>query len=166
MSKKIKMLLIKNITIFILYFLLFAAIPNLYFEMPRIRLASVLSLIVFFDMSYIYGVSLAIILINFFSPLGTCDYILSSFLNILLLLISAKYIFPKCNYSVFKSSLIIIISGLGSVVAMKIHYFEKINIISKLLHTFAGDFIVLSMFGSLIFYSIRDTKIFKYITRK
>lgn len=166
MNKKIKILLIKNIIIFILYFLLFIAIPNLYFEMPRIRLASVLSLIVLFDMSYIYGVSLAIVIINFFSPLGVCDYIISSILSIVALLIATKYIFPKCNYSVFKSSLVMIIAGIGSVIAMSVHYIEEINIISKILHTFAGDFIVLSLFGSLLFYSIRDTKIFKLITKK
>ena len=133
--------------------------------MPRIRLASLLSLVVLFDISYFYGISLAIIVVNLFSPLGVVDYFLSSILNISMLYIATKYIFPKKN-SVFVSSLVIVISGISSVIAMSNHYVERINIVSKLLHTFAGDFLVLSMFGSLLFYTIRDSKIFKYITNK
>lgn len=161
MDKKVRVLLIKNITIFLLYFLLYLALPNFYFDMPRIRIAMVLSLIVLFDFSYFYGVSLAILVVNLFSSIGISDIILSSLLTISSIYIASKYVFKK---SVFKASLLIVLASIGSVIAMKIHYAVPFNLVSKLLHSLAGDFMVLSLFGSLLFYTIKDTKLFKLIT--
>lgn len=166
MNKNLKVLLLKNIAIFSIYFILFLLFPNFYFEMPRVRLASVVGLIVLFDLSYIYGTGLAIFVINLFSPLGVTDYIFSSLLNIASIYVAAKYIFPRCKNSVFIASLIIVASSFTSVIAMDAHYIEPINFTSKLLHTLAGDFMVLSLYGSLLFYAIRDSKIFKFITKK
>lgn len=161
MDKKIRILLIKNITIFLLYFLLYLALPNFYFDMPRVRIAMVLSLVVLFDFSYFYGVSLAIFVVNLFTSIGISDIILSSLITISSIYIASKYIFKK---SVFKASLLIVMASIGSVIAMKIHYNVPFNFISKMLHSLAGDFMVLSLFGSLLFYTIKDTKIFKIIT--
>ena len=133
MNAKVKTLLIKNISIFLLYILLYLLLPNFYFEMPRVRIAMVLSLIVLFDFSYIYGISAAILGVNIFSSIGIFDVIVSA--------------------------------SISSAIAMKVHYNIEFNFISKLLHCLGGDFMVISLFGSLLFYVIRDTKIFKIITK-
>ncbi len=162
MNAKVKTLLIKNISIFLLYILLYLLLPNFYFEMPRVRIAMVLSLIVLFDFSYIYGISAAILGVNIFSSIGIFDFIVSSIVTILSIFIASKYVFKK---SVFKASLVIVLASISSAIAMKVHYNIEFNFISKLLHCLGGDFMVISLFGSLLFYVIRDTKIFKIITK-
>ena len=87
---------------------------------------------------------------------------LQSIVTILSIFIASKYVFKK---SVFKASLVIVLASISSAIAMKVHYNIEFNFISKLLHCLGGDFMVISLFGSLLFYVIRDTKIFKIITK-
>ena len=116
----------------------------------QFRLAEILMLLIFFRKDYLIGLSVGCFLANLFGPLGYIDALIGTLATILsgLAIAYSKRLFVATLYPV-------IINGL--IIGAELYFFQELPIPYPLAALFVmiGQFVVISIFGFIVFDKLR-----------
>jgi uncharacterized membrane protein len=119
----------------------------------QFRVAEILILLVFFRKDYIIGLTFGCFIANLFSPLGIYDALFGTLATLLsvILIAYSKRLFVATLYPV-------IINGL--VVGAELYFLFDLPFWTSALTVVLGEFVVVSIFGYVIFTRLKDNDYF------
>lgn len=142
----------------------YAALTLLFISMSfygvQFRIAEVLTLLVFIDRRYIYGLTLGCFIANLGSPLGPIDVAVGTLATVIALLLISKT----------KNLLVAtlwpaIVNGL--MIGLMLYYLLDLPLFITSAQVFFGEFVVVTIFGYIIFSRIlRDRKLVEILKFK
>ncbi len=119
----------------------------------QFRIAEVLILLAFFRKDYVIGVTIGCFIANLFGPLGIVDAIFGTLATLFsgLLIAFSKHLFVATLFPVVIN---------GFVVGAELYFLEGLPFWLTSLFVAIGEFVVVSIFGYLIFTRLRKQEFF------
>ena len=152
MNKSIKRI-IRLAIVTALYVVLTVVLSFISYGNIQFRVAEILILLCFFRKDYAISLVLGCLIANFFSPLGMADIIfgtLATLASVLCIIYSKK---------LFVASIFPVIFN-GLIVGLELYYVLELPFIISALEVAIGEFVVVVIFGNIIFSKLRKNKEF------
>lgn len=152
MNKNIKRI-IRLAVVTALYVVLTVVLSFISYGNIQFRVAEILILLCFFRKDYAISLVLGCLIANFFSPLGMADIIFGTLASLasVLCIIYMKRLFVASIFPVLFN---------GLIVGLELYYVLELPFIISALEVAIGEFVVVVIFGNIIFTKLRKNKEF------
>lgn len=153
--------LVKSAMIAALYVVVTLAFQPISYGQVQFRISEVLVLFAFLDPMYVFGLTLGCAIANMFSPLGIVDVIFgtsATFIALVFIVQTRKRLGFNVK-SLFVASLWPALVN-GVIIGFELNFLFQLPLIASMIYVAAGEVVVVSIVGVLIFKSLIANKRF------
>ena len=153
--------LVKSAMIAALYVVVTLAFQPISYGQVQFRISEVLVLFAFLDPMYVFGLTLGCAIANMFSPLGIVDVIFgtsATFIALVFIVQTRKRLGFNVKSLLAASLWPALVNGL--IIGFELNYLFQLPLIASMIYVAAGEVVVVSIVGVLIFKSLIANKRF------